>query len=420
MTDENKQPDPVAFGANPTGATLLAKPSGISRINKNGYYLVGAAFMVAAGVAGVSFSHMGDASDPNNLPTSKAKTAPTPIDTAWYTDKPDTVAPADKTVPDLTGQGKTLAEAVTAQPTDAVNAKGQGQPGQTQNQQISQEEQERQQRLRMAMTAQLDPQRADGMTDNTAQTPTAPTALPTAHGSQNAAVPVGVDQDPNKQLRKEQFLKDQNAFSTAYSKELKMPPLAEFELKAGSIIPAALIGKVNSDTPGQMEAQVRENVYDTKTGKYLLIPAGTKVIGLYDSQVAYGQERLVVAWNRLIYPDGSSFNLKGMPGADMGGEGGLHDEVDNHYVKIFGSAILMSLISAGVQLSQPNNGNNGNGSYQNPTVGGTVAGALGQQLGQTGLAITQKNLQIQPTLKLPVGHKFVIKVTADMVLPPMN
>lgn len=104
----------------------------------------------------------------------------------------------------------------------------------------------------------------------------------------------------------------------------------------------------------------------------------------------------------------------------MGGEGGLHDEVDNHYVKIFGSAILMSLISAGVQLSQPNNGNNGNGSYQTPTVGGTVAGALGQQLGQTSLAITQKNLQIQPTLKLPVDHKFVIKVTADMVLPPMN
>lgn len=87
MTDENKQPDSVAFGANPTGATMRAKPSGISRINKKGYYLVGAAFMVAAGVAAVSFSHMGDASDPNNLPTSKAKTAPTPIDTAWYTDK---------------------------------------------------------------------------------------------------------------------------------------------------------------------------------------------------------------------------------------------------------------------------------------------------------------------------------------------
>jgi len=116
-------------------------------------------------------------------------------------------------------------------------------------------------------------------------------------------------------------------------------------------------------------------------------------------------------------PGRSSFDLKGMPGADKGGYAGFFDEVDNHYMKIFGSAVLMSFISAGVQLSQPNNGSS-SGSNNTPSVSQTVGAALGQQIGQTAMTITQKNLNIQPTLEVRPGYQFNVMVTADMILPP--
>src|SRR5690606_12184961 len=125
-----------------------------------------------------------------------------------------------------------------------------------------------------------------------------------------------------------------------------------YEVKAGSLVPAVLITQANSDLPGQLIAQVRENVFDTATGAHLLIPQGTRAIGVYDSLVAFGQERVLVAWQRLIFPDGSSLNLESMPGTDLAGAAGFHDRVRRDYVRIFGGAILLSAISAGLQISQ--------------------------------------------------------------------
>lgn len=221
--------------------------------------------------------------------------------------------------------------------------------------------------------------------------------------------------DQNKQLRKERFLREaQSKPYQTYLQETKRIPLSQYELQAGWAIPAALECGINSDLPGQICARVRENVYDTKTGRYLLIPQGTKLIGAYDSQIAVGQERVLAVWNRLIFPDGSSLSLQGMPGANQGGYAGFDADVDNHYMKVFGGAILMSVITAGVQLSQPQQSSASNNA---PSTQQTMAGALGQQLGQVGSAVAQRNLQIQPTLKQKPGYRFNVIVTKDIIFP---
>lgn len=225
----------------------------------------------------------------------------------------------------------------------------------------------------------------------------------------------GMEQDDqNKQIRKESFLREaENKSAEFYLKEKKQAPHSPYELKMGWKIPAFLIDGLNSDLPGQTCAQVRENVFDSISGKYLLIPQGTKVCGTYDSQVAMGQERILMVWNRLIFEDGSSINLQGMPGTDQAGYAGFDADVDNHYVKLFGGALMMSLISAGVQLSQPQQ----SGNTAAPSASQVGAAALGQQLGQVGTALVQRDLKIQPTLKQKPGYRFNIQVTRDIVFP---
>lgn len=214
------------------------------------------------------------------------------------------------------------------------------------------------------------------------------------------------------------------ASNTAYLDSSLLEAKSPFEIKAGSVIPAIMINGLNSDLPGQVVAQVRENVYDSVTRRYLLIPQGAKLVGLYDSNIAYGQQRIVVAWNRLIYPDGSSINLKAMPGTDLEGYSGFHDEVDNKYWQIFGSSFILGAITGALQYSQNNTNANvqvgglGVTTSTNPTIGQTLSGSLGQQLGQTGLSITQKNLNVAPTLIVKPNYPFNIMLTADIILKP--
>ncbi|MFC6523163.1 TrbI/VirB10 family protein [Undibacterium arcticum] len=218
--------------------------------------------------------------------------------------------------------------------------------------------------------------------------------------------------DQNKQGRKEAFLREAEAKSGQYYlKEAKQAPVSKYEIKMGWKIPAFLIDGINSDLPGQVCAQVRENVYDTATGKYLLVPQGAKVCGSYDSQIAVGQNRILMVWNRIIFSDGSSLALDGMPGADQAGYAGFDAEVDNHYFKVFSAAAMLSIISAGVQLSQPQQAST-NGV---PNTNQTVAAALGQQLGQVSTSMIQRDLKIQPTLTQMPGYRFNIQITRDIV-----
>ncbi|GEJ56657.1 TrbI/VirB10 family protein [Anaeromyxobacter diazotrophicus] len=189
--------------------------------------------------------------------------------------------------------------------------------------------------------------------------------------------------------------------------------VSPYELKEGAVIPAVMIGGVNSDLPGQLLAQVRENVWDTATGAHLLVPQGAKLVGSYDSRVAVGQERVLVTWHRLVFPDGSTLALGRMPGADGEGYAGFHDQVNNHYLKAFGGALLLSVFGAGAQLSQPR---------PSPgeviTPGQIAAAQLGQQFSALGTELARRNLQVQPTLEIRPGYRFNVFVTKDIVLEP--
>lgn len=450
------------------GMNLKNKPRGIIKINKKGMLvggvLLGAALIVAsltfngtgAAISGAAQDAVAGQSKPSGRPQEINR------DVMWYANVPDKVsspeadqaanaakgksdtaanaqgndqsqnAPSNTAleVPDLTGQGVSPLEAATAGRTSAPNLGKSGsangaqlsQADQQRQQQALQREQHKQQELDQAMKAGLSAQGFGGTTQAATNGVTAPTTNGLGNGFMGAQnglqAPQSPQEDPNKQDRKDQFLKSaKSTVDPDYSPSQKTAPRSPYEVKAGAIIPAVMIGGINSDLPGQVIAQVRENVYDTKTGEFLLIPQGSRLVGLYDAHVAYGQKRILLAWNRVIYPDGSSFDLKGMPGADKAGYAGFFDQVDNHYRKIFGSAVLMSMISAGVQLSQPNNGSSGNNN-NTPSVSQTVGAALGQQIGQTAMTITQKNLNIQPTLEVRPGYQFNVMVTADMILPP--
>lgn len=202
-----------------------------------------------------------------------------------------------------------------------------------------------------------------------------------------------------------------------------LAPKSPYMLQATSIIPAVMISGINSELSGTVSAQVRENVYDSISGKYLLIPQGSRLVGTFSNGVAYGDNRLAVAWQRVIYPNGYSMDLKGIQGSDMSGFTGFYDQVDNHYWRLFGTSFVMGVITAGMQYSQNNtNANVSNGGIgftnPNPTVGQTVAGSLGQQLGQTSMMVTQKNLNVAPTITIRQGYKFTIMLTADIILKP--
>jgi type IV secretory pathway VirB10-like protein len=131
------------------------------------------------------------------------------------------------------------------------------------------------------------------------------------------------------------------------------PAPGPYTIQAGTLIPAVLLTGIDSDLPGEVLAQVSRDVFDSRTMQILLVPKGSKLLGKYEDRVAVGQNRLLVAWSRVIFPDGRSVNLPGLETKDENGAGGLYDEVDRHTRQVFGTATLLSLISAGVQLSQP-------------------------------------------------------------------
>ena len=228
------------------------------------------------------------------------------------------------------------------------------------------------------------------------------------------SIPVSADNDPNKQAEKVAFLKDaaKNNESDYLSSTLKNP-MSPYELQAGAIVPGVLVTGINSDLPGQITGQVKSNVYDSISGNYLLVPQGAKLIGSYASQISYGQERVLVVWNRILFPNGQSIDLQGMSGVDMSGYAGFTDQVNNHYGKIFGSVLLMSVLSAGAQLAQPDSNNSSTNNY--PSVNQTMAQSLGTNISAVGTAMTMKNLNIQPTLEIRQGYEFNIEVKKDMV-----
>ncbi|MEO8211612.1 MAG: TrbI/VirB10 family protein [Myxococcales bacterium] len=235
-----------------------------------------------------------------------------------------------------------------------------------------------------------------------------------ATGTARATAPGGTPistSDQNLQGRQNEFLM-QTDRSDGYLANQLVRPRSPYEVKAGTIIPTVLITGINSDLPGTILGQVRENVYDSVSGNYLLIPQGSKVLASYDSMVAYGQERVLVCWQRLIRPDGTSLSLDCQPGVDLGGYAGFADQVDNHWWRVITGIALGSVLAAGVVVPQ------GNVTGYVPTIGQGMAANAAGAVNQAGQQITSRALNIQPTSKIRPGFSVNVLVTKDMVIPP--
>jgi type IV secretory pathway VirB10-like protein len=253
--------------------------------------------------------------------------------------------------------------------------------------------------------------------------PPRPAFDPTAHIEQTmsalqqatrGAAGGGMQGDQNMQGRKNDFLSKTGGSDSTYLKGDLEPPRSPYEVKAGHIIPVVLITGINSDLPGNIIGRVRENVYDTVTGNYLLIPQGSTLLAAYDSMVAFGQERILVCWNRLIRPDGTSINLECMPGVDRAGYAGFADQVDHHWWRVLSGVALGSLLAATTARSQ------GDVQGYNPSFPQAWASNAASQINQAGQALTQKNIQIQPTITIRPGFSVNVLVTKDMVLEPVS
>lgn len=177
-------------------------------------------------------------------------------------------------------------------------------------------------------------------------------------------------------------------------------------------IPAALITGIRSDLPGQITAQVTEAVFDSPTGRAKLVPQGARLIGIYDSQVAFGQSRVLLVWTRLIMPNGRSIVLERQQGADAGGYSGLEDEVDNHWAELFKAALLSTILGVGAELGS------GADTGSNTDILQALRLSAANSLNQTGQQVVRRNLNIQPTLTIRPGFPVRVIVNRDLVLEP--
>jgi len=179
-------------------------------------------------------------------------------------------------------------------------------------------------------------------------------------------------------------------------------------LRMGTVIPSILISGVNSDLPGMVLAQVAKDVRDSATGHYILIPQGSKLVGRYDHNLGFGQDRLMLTWQRIQFPNGSILDLSDLPGAGIDGSAGLEDQVDHHLWRTFGQATLLAFVGAGAQLSQHQ------GQGQQRDAREELAADLGRQWGQVGQQLVRRNLNVQPTIRLRPGLPFSVMVTRDV------
>ena len=235
-----------------------------------------------------------------------------------------------------------------------------------------------------------------------------------AQPSQN--VPRGIQaQDPSGPSRTFQRRVASQAQDGTYYQARVTRPRSRYEIKAGTVIPAALMTAINSELPGSVVAQVSRDVYDSASQQHLLIPKGSRLIGSYDDQIALGQSRAMVAWTRIIFPDGRSIQLPGLGSKDLSGASGVSDEVNRHYARVFGSAIALSAIGAGFQLSQPDRG--GGFGYQPRSPQQVLAAELGRELSRVATEMIRRNMDIQPTIEIRKGYRFYVFFNKDLAFP---
>lgn len=237
--------------------------------------------------------------------------------------------------------------------------------------------------------------------------------LPSRHPAELYARALeGREGDPNLQASKSAFF-NSDIKELGYLPKAVVPAQSPFELKRGSVIPATLITGINSDLPGRIAAQVSQPVYDSATGRHLIIPQGTKLFGRYDAEVAFGQSRVLVIWTDLIFPNGSTLQIGGMAGTDAEGYGGFKDKVDRHVLRTFGSAALVALIGAGIDMSLPSDQRD----RGRDTASDAARRSFAETFGRVAERSIGKNLDVQPTLRIRPGFIFNVLVDQDIVFP---
>ena len=330
-----------------------------------------------------------------------------------------------------TTENRTTAEGVTALPRDytgiprlgpplpgdlgrpILNAQNQGQPvpptGPLPQPGVTPEEQRRLQEIEAARLSKL-----FASTQFRAVMPSLPPPA-TAGTTPGTTLAVPVEAPPvdpnavqNMQDRKLAFVSGPVDRRTVSADRLANPA-SPYVVQAGTVIPAALITGIHSDLPGQVTAQVTEHVYDTPTGKFLLIPQGSRLIGQYDSQVAFGQKRVLLVWNRIMLPDGKSIVLERQQGADAQGFSGLEDEVDYHWWDLAKAAALSTLLGIGTEL--------GSSDEESDLVRALRRGSQ-DSINNTGQQLVRRQLNIQPTLTIRQGFPVRVIVNRDLVLAP--
>lgn len=214
--------------------------------------------------------------------------------------------------------------------------------------------------------------------------------------------------DQNRQSQKQAFLHRQ-VDDEIYGKHRLQLPVSPYQLMAGTIISASLVTGLNSDLPGNVIAQVTENVHDTATGSHLLVPQGARLIGSYDSQIAFGQDRALVVWQRLIMPDGSSVVIDNLPATDTAGYAGLEDKVDFHTWRLLKGIALSTLLGVGTELRFGEN---------EVDLVAALRSSAQESANQVGQSITARNLNIQPTITIRPGWPLRIIVQKDIILRP--
>ena len=227
----------------------------------------------------------------------------------------------------------------------------------------------------------------------------------------------GQKPDPNGQAGKIDFLRNSGNSLTpqGYSASLPVPQQFPYELKAGTIIPGIMLTGINSDLPGSVIAQVSENIWDTATGHYVLIPKGTRILGVYNSQVTFGQRRVLLVWNRLVFPNGTTLDIAGSPGVDQAGYSGLSGKVNEHWGTMIKTALLTSLFVAGAEMVYDGDAQVSGNNNRNPrdVAAENAAGAILDM----GTKLMNRASDIQPTISIRPGKRMGIFVQKDIVFP---
>lgn len=216
------------------------------------------------------------------------------------------------------------------------------------------------------------------------------------------------ERDQNNQQRKLDFL-NQKTDLKIYNPHRLQQPASPYQVMAGTVIAASLVTGINSDLPGTVKAQVTEHVYDTVTGQHLLIPQGSQLIGKYDSVIAFGQRRVLVAWNRIIRPDGSSLMIENLPATDPAGYAGLEDEVDYHTWRLIAGVALSTMLGVGTELTLDD---------QEDDLVRAIRESAQQNTNRAGQRLTERNLNVQPTITIRPAWPVRVIVQKDLVLQP--